>query len=188
MNKPTMTKVLLALVALTSLSASALAAELDTKHSVITWKGSKITGDAHVGQISTQSSSINLVEGQIANGEIVFAMGSLTVSDLDGEWEAKFLGHMKSPDFFDVDKFPTATLRIEDFKDGKMTGQLTIKGVAQPISFPAKRVDGKYVGKATFDRTKFGITYGSGSFFEGLGDKLINDTVEVEFSLALEPA
>jgi polyisoprenoid-binding protein YceI len=181
-----MTKFLLPFATLLFLNASALAAEVDTEQTVITWKGSKITGAHHAGQIYAKSSSIKLSDGVITSGEIVFEMTSLTVTDLEGEWKDKFLGHMKSPDFFDVAKFPTATLKLHSIADGQATGELIVKGVTQPISFPVRRVDEKYVGKATFDRTKFGITYGSGSFFENLGDKVINDAVEVEFTLAVK--
>ena len=180
-----MKNLLLPLVTMLFVNASALAAQVDASQSVITWKGSKITGDHHVGQLSTRSSSLKLSGDQITGGQIVFEMNSLTVTDLQGKWKDKFLGHMKSADFFDVANFPTATLTVQSMVDGQLSGQLTIKGVTQPTSFPVRLVDGKYVGKATFDRTKFGITYGSGNFFENLGDKMINDKVEVEFSIAL---
>jgi len=181
-----MTKPLAALAALFLLNASALAAEVDTQKSSIAWKGSKITGSHHIGQISPKTSSLKVVEGVVASGEVVFAMDSMTVGDLEGEWKDKFIGHMKSPDFFDVGKFPTATLKLDSIADGQAKGELTIKGVSQPIAFPVQHKEGKYVGKATFDRTKFGIIYGSGSFFDDLGDKLINDQVEVEFTLVLK--
>ena len=180
-----MTKSLAALAAFFLLNASALAAEVDNQKSSIAWKGSKITGANHVGQISPKSSSLTLVEGVVASGEVVFAMDSLTVGDLEGEWKDKFIRHMKSPDFFDVGKFPTATLKLTSMTEGQAKGELTIQGVTQPITFPVQHSDGKYVGKVTFDRTKFGITYGSGSFFDDLGDKLINDQVEVDFTLVV---
>ena len=103
-------------------------------------------------------------------------MDSLTVGNLEGEWKDKFLGHMKSADFFDVAKFPTATLKLSRIKKGTASGELT-------KHHPADYLAGKYVGKATFDRTKFGIIYGSGSFFKNLGDKLINDQIDVIFSI-----
>jgi polyisoprenoid-binding protein YceI len=180
-----MTKIFLAFTALLFLCGTAMATEVDVAQSAITWKGSKITGDHHVGHISTKSSSLTLSDGVIAGGDIVFDMNSLTVNDLEGKWKDKFIGHMKSADFFDVANHPTARLKLNNIADGKATGTLTIKGVTQPISFAVKQVDQKYVGKTSFDRTKFGITFGSGSFFEDLGDKMINDAVEVEFTIAL---
>lgn len=181
-----MTKPLFAIATMFLLNASAFAAEIDLQKSSVSWKGSKITGAHHIGQISPKSSSLQLVEGVVSSGEVVFAMSSLTVGDLKGEWKAKFLRHMQSPDFFDVVKFPTATLSLNTVTDGQAKGTLTIKGITQPITFPVQHDDGKYVGKATFDRTKFGITFGSGNFFEDLGDKLIHDEVDVEFTLVVK--
>jgi polyisoprenoid-binding protein YceI len=181
-----MKTILGALAMFTLLQAPAQAAEVDTVNSVITWKGSKVTGSYHSGLISPKSSSIQLTDGVMSGGEIVFDMHSMTVTNLDGTLKEKFLGHMKSPDFFDVAAHPTATFKVEAFKDGKMTGVLTIKGVSRPASFTATLTDGKYVGEATFNRTEFGITYGSGNFFEDLGDKMISDMVEVGFILVLK--
>ena len=180
-----MMKSLLAMLATLTLTTSAFAGEIDPNQSSIKWRGSKITGDYHDGQISTRSSTLKLVNGRVSSGEVVFDMDSFTVGNLEGEWKDKFLGHMKSADFFDVAKFPTATLKLSRIKKGTASGELTVKGITQPITFPVALVDGKYVGKATFDRTKFGIIYGSGSFFKNLGDKLINDQIDVEFSLSV---
>jgi polyisoprenoid-binding protein YceI len=113
-------------------------------------------------------------------------MTTMTVSDLDGERAQKFLRHMMNEDFFEVGKFPTATLNIKADKNGQMMGDLTIKGVTKPFSFPVTMKDGKYVGKTTFDRTTFGIIYKSGNFFEDLGDKIINDDIEIEFEIVLK--
>ncbi len=180
-----MRKSLFTLAALFSLSAPCIAAEIDLENSSITWTGSKITGSQHTGTISPKSSDISVADGSVQSGSIVFDMDTITVTDLEGKWATKFLTHMKSEDFFNVAKFPTATLEIKENASGKMKGDLTIMGVSQPFSFDAQREDGKYVGKTSFDRTKFGITYGSGNFFQGLGDKVINDTVEVSFVIAL---
>ena len=125
-------------------------------------------------------------DGVLVDGEMVFDMDSMTVTDLDGAMEKKFLGHMKSADFFDVATHPTATFKVDSFKDGKFSGVLTIKGVSRPASFGVMLTGHKYVGTASFNRTEFGIIYGSGSFFEDLGDKMISDLVEVEFSLVLK--
>ena len=59
-------------------------------------------------------------------------------------------------------------------------------GKTNRIVFSLKNRGGKYVGTATFDRTKFGMTYGSDNFFQGLGDKAINDLVKIEFNIVLK--
>jgi len=178
--------ILLALAGSLFLASAALAAEIDVTQSTIKWKGSKITGSNHYGLVSPKPSSVTVKDGKVVSGQVVIDMTSLTVSDLDGERAQKFLRHMMNEDFFEVSKFPTATLDIKEAKDGQMVGELTIKGITKPFSFPVTVKDGKYIGKTTFDRTKYGVIYKSGNFFEDLGDKIINDDVEIEFEIALK--
>jgi len=177
---------LLALATSLFLGSAALAAEIDVAQSTIKWMGSKITGSNHYGLISPKPSSLTVKNGKVVAGRVIIDMNSMTVSDLEGERAQKFLRHMMNEDFFEVGKFPTATLDIKEGKDGRMVGDLTIKGVTKPLSFPVTMKDGKYVGKTTFNRTTFGIIYKSGNFFEDLGDKIINDDVEIEFEIVLK--
>ena len=166
------------------LSSSAMAAEIDTDRSIFTWKGSKITGSFHEGQIFPVSSSLTVVDDTIESGEVVLNMLTFTVTDISEEkYQQKFLKHMKSTDFFNAEKHPTASLKLLSIKDGQGSGELTILGKTQPVSFPIKKEGEQYVGKLTFDRTKFGITYRSGNFFVDLGDKVINDEVAVSFKI-----
>ena len=181
-----MSKLISLMSALFLLSTTAIGAEIDTSSSVITWTGTKVTGSGHTGNITPQSSDLKVTDGQVQSGSVVLDMNSLTVTDLEGKKAANFLKHMMSEDFFEVGKFPTATLKLNENKGGEMIGELTVKGQTHPITFSVKQEDGKYVGKATFDRTKFGVVYRSGNFFKDLGDKVINDDVEVVFSIALK--
>ena len=162
------------------------AVQLDTAKSSITWRASKVTGKGHYGQLVTKASKVTLTDGNVSEAELVFDMSAITVTDLEGKWANKFLGHLKSEDFFEVAKHPTATWKLTSVKGGVAKGQLTIKGKTQPIEIAFAKADGAYKGKVTFDRTKFGIIYGSGSFFKNLGDKMIKDEVEIEFSLVLK--
>jgi len=110
-------------------------------------------------------------------------MNTLTITDLTGEWENKFLAHIKSKDFFNVKKFPNAKLVITGDNGKALTGKLTIKGKTNKIKVPYKVKDNAYLGTMTFDRTKFDMNYGSGSFFKGLGDKMIHDKVTLKFNV-----
>ena len=182
-----MHKLLLVLTTILTFGTTAMAAEIDVTKSVITWTGSKITGSNHFGKISPKESQLTLENGNISSGRVVLDMKSLTVDDIETEkYATKFLNHMMSDDFFEVDKFPTAVLEISSVQGDVMTGSLTIKGITQPFTFPTERKDGKYVGKTTFDRTKFGVIYKSGNFFQDLGDKVINDDVEIKFEIVLK--
>jgi polyisoprenoid-binding protein YceI len=166
-------------------SFNATAAEIDMKKSSITWKASKVTGATHTGQVIPTSSSIQVKEGKITSGLVTFNMKTFTVTDLKGKWADKFLGHVKSSDFLDVEKYPTATLKILSVEKGQGTGELTVMGKTNRIVFSIKATEGKFVGTTTFDRTQFGMTYGSDNFFKGLGDKAISDLVSIGFDISL---
>jgi len=167
------------------LPLSATAAEIDMKNSSFTWKASKVTGASHTGQVIPISSSIELKDGKITGGQITFNMKTFTVTDIEGKWADKFLKHIKDSDFLDVEKYPTATLKILSIEKGQGTGELTVMGKTNRIVFSVKKEAEKYTGTATFDRTKFGMTYGSDNFFQGLGDKAIDDLVSITFDIAL---
>ena len=112
------------------------------------------------------------------------------------QWNKKLVDHLKSDDFFSVEKFPQATFvstgfeRNENSNSGAdyiVTGDLTIKGITNPVSFPVNIEVGNgqltATGTAVLDRTKWDVKYGSGSIFKGLGDKMIYDEFEITFNL-----
>ena len=127
---------LLALATSLFLGSAAFAAEIDVAKSSIKWKGSKITGSNHYGLISPKPSDLTLEDGKVVSGTVVIDMTTITVTDIEGERAQKFLRHMMNQDFFEVDKFPTATLEIKESKDGQIAGELTIKGISKPFTFP----------------------------------------------------
>ena len=170
---------------------------IDTKQSKVVWTGKKVTGE-HTGTLMLKDGSVSVNDGAVTAAKVNMDMTSITCTDLeDKEYNQKLIGHLKSPDFFSVEENPTANFKTTSFKamkstskDGSnytVTGDLTIKGITHSISFPAKvSVNGDKLtanATATFDRSKWEIKYGSSSFFEGLGDKVIYDDVEFEFQL-----
>lgn len=171
------------------------AQNVNTSESVINWKGSKVVGSDHVGTLSLKEGSLDIKKGKLMGGSFVIDMTSINNTDLSGGTKEKLEGHLKSDDFFGVGSFPTASFSITEAKaSGKgaydITGDLTIKGKTESISFPATMSEngGKYEANATitFDRTKFDVRYGSGSFFDNLGDKAISDEIELEVKLVSE--
>jgi len=120
-----------------------------------------------------------------------------TIQNLDLEDpkdNKKLVNHLKSKDFFYVSKYPIATFVVTGVKeesDGEsnyiLSGDLTIKGITKPLSFPAKIEMGDETLKAsatmTFDRSEYEVKFQSGSFFENLGDKVIYDDVEMRIEL-----
>ncbi len=168
--------------------------KVDTGATKVEWVGKKVTGE-HRGLVKVkEGSSITLKGEEITSGNIIVDMNSMTVTDLtDQETAAKFLGHMKSADFFNVEKYPEATLVITKSKKSKdgleVEGNLTVLDKSNPVKFTAtepKLTGDTYTSKAmvTVDRTKHGLKYGSGAFFKGLGDKMIYDdfTLNIELS------
>ncbi|MEZ0539931.1 YceI family protein [Fibrella arboris] len=167
--------------------------KIDAAKSVLSWNGKKVTGE-HSGNIKVQDGSFTVDGTKVTGGQFTFDMNSITCTDLtDKEYNAKFIGHMKSEDFFNTAKFPTSTFKITKVtpKGGDqydVTGNMTIKGITNAVSFPATvKVAGDRItatGKAKLDRTKYDIRYGSKSFFENIGDKAIYDDFTVDLTLA----
>lgn len=167
------------------LSLAANAADVDLKASTFSWKGTKVTGE-HVGEVKLKSGKVEEKDGKVTSGEFVIDMTTISVKDLEGEWADKFLTHVKTDDFFVVNKYPEAKLVIKSVEGDTYKGDLTIKGKTNPVTFKAKHEGKTYSGKLQFDRTKFDIVYGSGAFFKGLGDKMIHDQVDVDFKVVLK--
>ena len=169
-------------------SFTAWSATVDTKESVIQWTGKKKVGSQHSGKVSFKKADLKTNEkGEITGGTFVVDMHTITVEDLEGEWKSKFLNHMKSDDFFDVKNHAEATLVIDRVKDGKAHGELAIRGKKQKVQIPFKEKDGFYEGTLTFDRTKFGLIYGSKNFFKKLvADKIIENEVTLDFKIKVE--
>jgi polyisoprenoid-binding protein YceI len=172
----------------TTLTCSwAYAGNLDSKASVLKWKGSKGAAGfklgSHYGKIAIKNGNIEQKEGNLVGGEIEVDMTDFTVDDLSGKWAEKFIGHMKSADFFKVDEHPTSKLKIKSVEGSKVTADLTINGKTNEVKFDYKKNGNAYAGKLVFDRTKFGMNYGDD---ESLGDKFIHHEVELDFSIKVK--
>ncbi len=192
-------KITLAVLAFFALTAMAFTINTHTpsgdKHtannvvSAIHWKGYKVTGE-HEGTIELKSGAFDFEDNKLVGGSFIMDMNTISCTDLEGGGAKKLEGHLKSDDFFGVKKFPTASFKITKVTMAKsagnynMTGDLSIKGKTKSIKFPAKieTKDGEYVAYANLkiNRTDFNIRYGSGSFFDNLGDKAISDNFDLD--------
>jgi polyisoprenoid-binding protein YceI len=170
--------------------------KLQSQLSTLGWTGKKVTGQ-HNGNVQFKDGTVLVRGNQIVGGMFTVDMNTLKIEDIkDAETNGKLLGHLRSDDFFSIEKNPTSTFKITKVASMKadatgnnatITGDLTIKGITKPVSFPAK-VGVKAglasaSGTATIDRTKFDIRYGSKSFFEGIGDKAIMDDFTLSFNV-----
>ncbi|AYF44058.1 YceI-like domain protein [Halobacteriovorax sp. BALOs_7] len=161
------------------------AATIDTAKSTIYWQGTKVTG-RHFGTVKIKSGDVKVEKGQLVSGTVVVDMNSFTATDLEGEWLDKLNGHLKNEDFFNVKKYPTATLKIKEVKGFTVKADMTIMGKTKEVTFLAANNGKKFVGTLEFDRTDFGIKYGSKSFFKSLGDKAIDNKVSLAFNVVLK--
>jgi polyisoprenoid-binding protein YceI len=165
--------------------------KVDVSASSIKWTGSQISGKSHFGSLKFKTGNITIKDNVVESGVFVVDMTSLSVDDLEGRGKKSLEGHLNSDDFFSVKSFPTSSLRIDSgTKTGPnsydVLGTLTIKGISQEVNFSLNLGENNSAGaKLTFDRSKFNVRYGSGSFFENLGDRLILDDIDLEVSLLL---
>jgi polyisoprenoid-binding protein YceI len=170
--------------------------DVDINQSNVVWTGRKVAGE-HTGTIQIKEGNLEVDGNKLQGGSFVIDMNSITNSDLEGEYKGKLEGHLKSDDFFGVATHPTAQFVItkaEAKKNGQyeITGDLTIKNITHEVSFPATvKVESAQVtadAKITVDRSKYDVRYGSGSFFDNLGDKTIYDDFDLEVSLIANTA
>ncbi|GAA4810735.1 YceI family protein [Litoribaculum gwangyangense] len=157
--------------------------EVKTAESQVVWKGYKVTG-SHEGTIAIKSGAFIFEDGKLTGGEFVIDMTTINSTDLQGEYKGKLDGHLKSDDFFGVENHPTASLVFTEVTaSGKnsynVTGDLTIKGKTNPVSFAVSIYGNKATATMKVDRTKYDVRYGSTSFFDNLKDKAIYDEFDL---------
>jgi len=160
--------------------------EVNVEKSKVTWKAYKV-GGGHVGTIQLKEGAFMFDKGKLTGGEFVVDMTTLIPTDVEGESKDKLTNHLKSDDFFSVENHPTSKLvftKAEAFNENSytVTGNLTIKGITNPITLVVSVYDNKASATMKVDRAKYDVRYGSGSFFENLGDKTIYD----EFDLVVD--
>ena len=175
--------VIVALISFSFTTIERYKKEIKVENSKVIWKGYKVTG-SHEGTIALQSGNLTFEADKLVGGEFVIDMTTIITTDLEGDYKGKLEGHLKSDDFFGVTTFPTATLVFKDVKStGKnsyaVTGDLTIKGITNPVSFDISIYGSKATASVKIDRTKFDVRYGSTSFFDNLKDKAIYDEFDL---------
>jgi len=169
---------------------------LQTEQSSIAWTGYKtlIKNYEDHGTLAFTSGSVVVANGNITSGEFVVDMSSLTVSSTSNTKATGEMleGHLKSPDFFEIDTYPTASIKVRNVINGIVTADVTIKGTTKIISFPATITqDGDTLSataKLSIDRALWDIRYGSESFFDNLGNNVIGDKVDLELTLVATKA
>jgi len=175
------------LVLVFAATATAQNYTVDQSKSVLKWTGKKVAGE-HYGKIQLKEGTFEVKNDKVAGGKFVIDMNSITNEDLEGEWNAKLIGHLKSDDFFGTATYPEAVLVLKESTKlvngkAKVKGNLTIKGITNPVEFDAVQTVNEFSAVITVDRSLYNVRYGSGKFFDNLGDKTIYDDFTLEVKL-----
>lgn len=160
---------------------------VDTAVSTIVWHGKKVTG-AHTGSIELQSGDLLVKEGKLTGGSFIIDMASIENKDItDPEFRGKLVNHLKSDDFFAVQKYPTSKFEITEVKDLgnnkiSIAGNLTLRDATKNITYEADVIESsasRFSAKADFNinRKDWGVAY------EGMKDDLISDEINFKINL-----
>jgi polyisoprenoid-binding protein YceI len=152
--------------------------------SKIQWTGTKVVG-FHQGTVKLKKGVVVLKNHRLVGGSFEIDMASIANTDIpdsDATPKRKIEEHLKSSDFFDVVRFPTARLEIMQVSSLKgntysVTANLTLKGITKPITFvaePSTQRDDLFIALANFtiDRQQWGVAY------KGLKDELVHDNIK----------
>ncbi len=171
--------------------------ETDSK---VHWRGVKPTGE-HLGTVEVSDGQVKVSDGEVASGNITIDLNSIVNEDLEGDMNARLVGHLKSEDFFYTEEYPTAEFDIVSLKEysgsapesgvtptHEVTGNLTMRGETKSITFPAAiSVNDNEVSVQTnefaIDRTLWGVNFKSKKVFAELKDDFINDMINLKFDV-----
>lgn len=167
---------------------------VDTKESTLFWKGNKPLGSHH-GTVNIAEGTLSMNKEKLEAGNFVINMTSINDEDLEGDKKTSLESHLKGTaegkegDFFNVNEFPSAKFEMTSIsylegKNVQVSGNLTIKDKTNPVEFSGtlEQQENMIILKSApfeIDRTKWGVNYGSKSVFDNLGDKYIDDMMEI---------
>jgi len=169
---------------------------IDLDNTKINWVGRKVTGE-HTGTVNLSKGWVIVENDTLKSGLLVFDMNSIINTDIESpEWKLKLENHLKNEDFFAVDSFSQAILKISgsqilsntnSVNNLQIMADLIIRGITADISFPIALQASEGIfsakGNVEIDRTVYGIQYKSVKYFPNVGDKLIDDFFSINFIL-----
>ncbi|MDF1572892.1 MAG: YceI family protein [Bacteroidales bacterium] len=168
--------------------------------SEVDWRGVKPTGE-HIGTVVVSDGQVKVADGTVSSGSITIDLNSIVNHDLEGDMNARLVGHLKSEDFFYTEQYPTAQFDIVSIREfsgsaaegdvqptHEVTGNLTMRGETKSITFPAAihvSENQVHVGTNEFsiDRTLWGVNFKSKKIFAELKDDFINDMINLKFDV-----
>lgn len=166
----------------------------DKSKSKVEWTGKKLTGE-HYGEIKLMSGELVFSGEKLLAGRFDMDMTTITCIDImDVKSNKRLVDHLKSEDFFSVSRYPLSQFVITSVNylsanECNVTGNLTIKGKTHAVTFPVRlrTINNGVHAEATmtFDRSKYDVKFGSQSFYENLGDKLVYDDIDISINFTL---
>ena len=169
---------------------------VDSSKSILQWAGRNIKS-THSGTLRISEGEIKTKDASVTSGQFIIDMNTLACDDIiDETYNEMLIAHLKSDDFFSVEKYPfarfsiTTTNSISGYTPGSynfnVKGDLTIKDVTRGVEFPSiinANKDGTliFLAQLDIDRTDWNVLYGSGKYFQKLGMHLVNDIVGIQF-------
>lgn len=173
---------------------------VDASASDVRWEAGKtlILNYTDRGMIDLKAGEIVVEDGEVVSGNLVFDMTTINATETSNTENTvdRLTNHLKSDDFFAVETYPEATFEVTGVEmvggiDYNLTGDLTIRDKTESITFPAEiYADGENVvveADITVDRTLFDVRFGSGTFFENLGDNIIDDEFILDAHVVASP-
>ena len=167
----------------------------DALDSKIEWTAKKLAGE-HSGEIKLKAGELIFFKDKLTGGTFEMDMKTITCTDItDAKSNKRLVDHLKSEDFFSVVRFPTSRFVITSVDTRSpteyiVTGNLTIKGKTNPLTFPvnirSNRNEILAEATLTFDRSRYDVKFGSQSFYENLGDKLVYDDIDISIKLVMK--
>lgn len=161
------------------------------QRSHLIWRAYKLIGSGHNGKVFLKEGQISFQGGKVSGAKFTFDLNTITCDDVKKpKANQSLVGHLKSPDFFDVAKFPTATFVATSIKNRKsgvsLKGNLTIKGQTKEVRIKNIALkNGRYRGVLSIDRSEYGIVYNSKKLGNVLKNRIIKDKVDFEFVISV---
>jgi polyisoprenoid-binding protein YceI len=180
--------ILFLLLSLSFMGLQAQTKPIDLEKSNIHWVGKKLVGQ-HEGTLQFSEGNLVFENDKLTGGNFIVDMTTISATDLEGSTKEKLDRHLKSDDFFGVEKFPTSQLVMKEVKETSkgtylVTADITIKGITKEIQFNLNLKENDANTDLKIDRTEFGIQYASKNFFKNIGDKFIEDLIELNVHLS----
>lgn len=161
-------------------------ASIDASTSTVNWSGEMMGMYSHSGTVGLSEVSLTMADNKVAGGSFTVDLSSMTPTDEnyteeEGHTAADLVGHLSSPEFFDVANHPTASFEITEVnEDGSSAkGNLTVRGITNEERVEnITLTDGTLSGTLTFDRTKYEV-----SFAHPMKEMVLSNDIALEIAL-----